>query len=239
MGVTVWHATCLTSTATGPVAASKEAVVGSSRGNWISWRSVSCLAMALVALPSLAQQQGGRAQPGDGVRTLDHAIEFYISDDALQAQYVRSLDLGDLGPTEVRGGFFYNEDRDLIGIADLLTSVGDAVDVRSFELRVGTRLYGAFLAPEDQDVFGIGLGGEAQYYFGSDRATSVTLGLFYSPDIVTFGESDNIKDVVLRLSTRLRGGTDVFVGFRNLELDLSPSDREADDNMHVGFRTTF
>jgi hypothetical protein len=194
------------------------------------------LALVLVALPAFAQQQGAPA--GDRVTTVDHAIELYISDDALQAQYVRSLNLGELGLTQVRGGFFYNEDRDLIGIADLLMSVGDEVDVRSLEVRVGTRLYGAFLAPEDQDVFGIGLGGEAQYYFGSNRTTSVTLGLFYSPDIITFGQSDNVKDATLRLTTRLRGGTDVFVGYRMLELDL-PIDREVDDNLHVGFRTNF
>ena len=71
----------------------------------------------LVALP--ASPSSKAAPAGDRVTTIDHAIELYISDDALQAQYVRSLNLGDLGPTQVRAGFFYNEDRDLIGIADL------------------------------------------------------------------------------------------------------------------------
>ena len=66
----------------------------------------------------------------------------------------------------------------------------------------------------------------------------MTLGLFYSPDIVTFGQSDNVKDATLRLTTRLRSGTDVFVGYRMFELDL-PVDREVDDNVHVGFRTSF
>jgi hypothetical protein len=173
------------------------------------------------------------------VTTIDHAVELYISDDALQAQYVRTLNLGELGPTEIRGGFFYNEDRDLIGIGDLLADVGDDVDVRDLELRVGTRVYGAFLAPEDQDVFGVGLGGEAQYFFGAARTTSVTLALFYSPDIATFGVADNFKDASLRFMTRLRNGTDVFVGFRMFEIDLQPEDREVDDNMHVGFRRSF
>jgi hypothetical protein len=184
----------------------------------------------------VAAQQNER----DGaVTTIDHAIEFYISNDAMEAQYVRMLDLGELGPTEVRGGFFYNEDRDLIGMGDLLTNVGDDTGVRNLELRVGTRVYAAFLAPEDQDVFGIGLGGEAQYFLGSSRAASVTLSMFYSPDIVTFGISDNVKDVSLRLMTRLRNGTDVFVGYRSFEIDMSPVDREVDDNLHLGFRRSF
>jgi hypothetical protein len=181
------------------------------------------------------------AQDGDRERvtTIDHAIELYISDDALQGLYVRTLDLGEVGPTEVRGGFFYNEDRDLIAVADLLALVGDEEGIpRKFEVRVGTRVYGAFLAPEDQDVFGVGLGGEAQYFFNRARTASVTLSVFYSPDIVTFGTADNVKDASVRVMTRLRDGTDVFVGFRAFEIDL-PIDREVDDNLHVGFRRSF
>jgi hypothetical protein len=196
------------------------------------WRSCACLVLLLSAGPAFAQQADNR------VTTLDHAVEMYLSDDALQARYVRTLDLGEIGPTEVRGGFFYNEDRDLIVSGDLLASVGDEIDARAFEVRVGTRVYGAFLALEDQDVFGVGLGGEAEYFFTRSRSTSVQLSLFYSPDIVTFGTADNIKDASLRLITRLRDGTDVFVGFRVFEIDLDV-DREVDDNMHVGFRRSF
>jgi hypothetical protein len=192
--------------------------------------------MVLVALPALAQQQGAPA--GDRVATIDHAIELYVSNDALQAQYIRTLDLGELGPTQARGGFFYNEDRDLIGIVDLLASVGDDVNVRRLEVRAGTRAYAMFLAPEDQDVFSIGFGGEAEYFMNSARTISVMLGLFYGPDILTFGQADEVKDVSMRISTRLRSGTDVFVGYRNLEIDL-PVDREVDDHVHVGFRRSF
>jgi hypothetical protein len=189
--------------------------------------------LCAVAAPAAAQQGDRR------VTTIDHAIELYISDDALQAQYVRMLDLGDIGPTEVRGGFFYNEDGDLIGMGDLLAFIGDDVGVRSLEVRVGTRVYGAFLAPEDEDTFGIGLGGEAQYFLNSSRTTSVTLGLFYSPDIATFGTADNVKDVSLRFMTRLRNGTDIFAGYRMFEIDMDPVDREVDDNLHLGFRRSF
>ena len=202
----------------------------------IVWGSLACAAIGVTAAGgAVAQQDDGRRR----VTTIDHAVEFYISDDAMQAQYVRMLDLGDLGPTQVRGGFFYNEDRDLIATGDLLASVGDEVGVRDLEVRVGTRVYGAFLAPEDQDTFGVALGGEAQYFLNSARTTSVTLGLFYAPDIATFGTADNVKDASLRIMARLRNGTDIFAGFRMLEIDMEPEDREVDDNLHVGFRRSF
>ena len=206
------------------------------RRNWIGWRLIACLALGLAATASAtAQQDDGTKR----VTTIDHAVELYLSDDALEAQYVRTLDLGDLGPTEVRAGFLYNEDRDLIGIGDLLTNVGDDVGVRALEVRVGARVYGAFLAPEDQDVFSIAVGGEGQYFIDSARTTSVTLGLFYGPDIATFGEADNVKDMTLRFMTRLRNGTDIFLGYRVLEIDIEPTDREVDDNLHLGFRRSF
>jgi hypothetical protein len=208
-------------------------------GTWPVCWPMTLLTMAALAIATpAAAQDDARGSTGERVRTIDHAIEFYISDDAMQAQYVRTLELGDFGPTELRGGFFYNEDRDLIAIADLLAPVSDDVEVRRLDVKVGTRVYGAFLAPEDEDMFGVGLGGEAEYFFGRSRTTSVKLSLFYSPDIATFGEADNVKDVSLRLMTRLRNGTDVFIGFRAFEIDL-PEDREVDDNMHVGFRRGF
>ena len=102
---------------------------------------------AVAFVPGLAALRTGcagcRAEDGgrDRVTTIDHAVELYISDDALQAQYVRTLDLGDFGPTEVRGGFFYNEDRDLIAVADLLAPVGDEVDVRELKWRRNENLW--------------------------------------------------------------------------------------------------
>ena len=198
----------------------------------VGWRWIACTAIAVASAGSaLAQQR-------DRVTTIDHATELYISNDALEAQYVRNLDLGELGPTEMRAGFLYNEDGDLVAIGDLLADVGDEIDVQRLELRVGTRVYGAFLAPEDQDVFSVGLGGEAQYFLSSRRNASVTLGLFYGPDIATFGTSDHVMDLSLRLMTRMRNGTDVFVGYRTLEFGVEPT-RDVDDNLHLGFRRTF
>ena len=179
-----------------------------SRRNWIWRRLIACWALGLAATaPAVAQQDDGQKR----VTTIDHAIELYLSDNALEAQYVRSLDLGDLGVTEAKAGFFYNEDRDLIGMGDLLMNVGDDVGVRALEVRVGTRVYGAFLAPEDQDVFSISAGGEAQYFIDKARTTSLML----------------------------RNGTDVFLGYRSLEFNIEPQNRKVDDNLHLGFRRSF
>jgi len=204
------------------------------RLSWIG--PFAYLALLLAATGSaIAQQADGQKR----VTTIDHAIELYLSNTAIEAQYVRTLDLGDLGPTEARAGFFYNEDRDLIGIGDLLMNVGDDVGVRALDVRVGTRVYGMFLAPEDQDVFGISIGGEAQYFLDSARTTSVMLSLFYAPDIATFGQADKVEDVTLRFMTKLGNGFDIFLGYRGLKVEIEPADRNVDDSVHLGFRRNF
>jgi hypothetical protein len=202
--------------------------------------ALGALAAAFAAPAVVSAQPRAQDNRAANARAMDHALEVYVSDDALQALYVRTLDnVGQFGPADVRGGFFYNEDRDLILTGDMLTRLGDLDSPGAFEVRAGVRAYGAFLAIENEDVFGLGLGGEAEYFFSRDRRTSVSLSVFYSPDIVTFGRADDIKDATLRLNTELRDGTDIFVGFRAFEIDLPDEDREVDDNMHVGFRRRF
>ena len=197
------------------------------------------LAAMVLAVPLCALAQQGQNQPR-AVRTTDHAIQVYISEDALQAQYIRDLDVDELGTTEVKLGVFYNEDRDLLAIGDLLLPVGEVRDQpHRLEFRVGSRVYGAFLANENEDVFGVSVGGEARYFIGQRRSTAVVLSAFYAPDILTFGAADNVADVSLRLETRLNDGTNIFVGYRALEIDVVPVDRELDDNLHIGFRRSF
>lgn len=196
-----------------------------------------CAAFAFAVTSGALGQDGAAAPDADDAAGGDQAVQAYLSEDALQLQYERSIEVDDFGALRGRAGIFYNEQRDLIGLVDLLAPVG-AEDFGSSDVRVhvGSRLYGAFLADEDQDLFAISVGGEAEYFFGG--ATSVLLAAYYAPDILTFGAADNFTDITLRLRTRLGDGTDVFVGYRTFEIDTL-IDREVDDNMHVGFVYSF
>jgi len=196
--------------------------------------------VAAVLIAGCGAQALAQPPPGDGPRvTNDHAIDAYISEDAIQALYMRMIQTDALGPIEVRGGIFYNEQRDLIGIADGLIEVGEVRPAQRLVFSVGPRMYGAFLNQEDEDIFGIGVGGQARYFFNRSQTMSVTLSYYYAPDILTFGAADNVNDVALRLQAQLRDGTDVYVGYRELELDVRGGDREVDDNVHLGFRRNF
>jgi hypothetical protein len=200
------------------------------------WFRVAWAAAACAAVCSAFAQEGGVAQR---VRTVDNAVEGYVSDIALQVQYVRDVSVEGLGPVEGRVGAFYNEQRDLIGVGDLLAYLGDQADRRLIDVSVGTRVYAAFLNEENEDTLGVGFGGEAEWFFSRDRRTSLKASAFYAPDILTFGIADNVTDWGVRLMTRIRENTDIFVGYRALEFETRVGDREVDDHLHVGFRRVF
>jgi hypothetical protein len=211
--------------------------------------TAAALIGAVATTSALAQQRGPTERDGpaeraaervdDRVDAVERYIEAYVSDDAIQAQYVQELQIEGFGPIEARGGFFYNETRDLIGVVDALLYIGDQANRRQIEVNVGTRLYGAFLNAENEDTFAVGFGGEAQYFFTRSQRSSLKLTAFYAPDILTFGIADSVKDVSLRLQTRIREATDIFVGFRSLEIETLLGTREVDDNVHIGFRRSF
>jgi hypothetical protein len=187
----------------------------------------------LALLPLLAS-----GQPAEGTQTGTQSVEAYLSEDAMQVLYGRQMDVGELGRNEVRVGVFLNEDRDLIGMADMLFDIGEPGRRPYWSLQMGPRVYGALMTIEDQDVFSIGLGGRLSYSLGRDRASSVFVSAFYAPDIVTFGNADNIKDVSFGVETRLSDSTSLFLGYRVFEFDLEVV-REVDDNMHLGVRHRF
>jgi hypothetical protein len=189
-----------------------------------------------VSFPAHGQAPA-QAEPDGGS---PHSIEAYVSDDALQAKYQREMQIDTVGRTEVSGGLFFNEQRDVIAVGSALSTIGnpDSEPLRRVSLRVGPSVYGAFLNGEDQDIFGVGLGGEARYYLGTERNTAISLAAYYAPDILTFGNADSVKDAEVRVETRLRPGTMIFFGYRRFEFEL-PVDRDVDDSFHIGFRRNF
>ena len=201
-------------------------------GHWLPLGTA--IAACAVACSAIAQDGAGQR-----VRTVDNAVEGYVSNEAMQVQYVRELGVEGVGPVEARVGAFYNEQRDLIGIGDLLAYLGDQADRRLIDVSVGARVYAAFLNTENEDTLGVGFGGEAEWFFTRDRRTSLTATAFYTPDILTFGIADNVTDYSVRLTTRIRENTDVFVGYRSLEFETRVGDREVDDHLHIGFRRVF
>ena len=173
-----------------------------------------------------------------GTERAAYSLEAYVSSEAIQAQYIRETSVSDIGKADVAVGVFFNEDEGFDRPGD--RSCGDwaARHLTRFSLRVGTRLYAAFLNGEDEDVFGVSVGGDARYLLGKERGNSIVLNIFYAPDILVFGSADSVRDASVRFETGLQGNTTIFVGYRTLEFELAAT-RRVEDSVHIGARHTF
>jgi hypothetical protein len=171
--------------------------------------------------------------------TSEQGIDVYLSEDALQVMYARQLNNNDFGPIQVRAGALFNENRDLVAIADGLVQIGEVEPRERLRFAAGPRVYGAFLGTENEDVFSIAVGGEAEYFLGNQRAASIMLALYYAPDILTFGTADNLSDVSVRINFGLNSNINVYAGYRLFEIETLDADREVDDHLHIGFRYNF
>ena len=197
-------------------------------------RRIACLGALLAASGAVAQDP-----TSDGaIREGDHRIEVYVSDEALQALYLRDVSVLEDRRSTLQGGVFFTERRDIVGIAGMLSNVADANRFPRWTFDVGVRGYGALLDEQDQDVFGLALGGNAHYAIGQRRQHAIAIGGFYAPDILTFGQADDIIDASVRFETEVRDGLVAFAGYRIFEFSLA-ADRELDDHAHVGVRWAF
>ncbi|HUF74050.1 MAG TPA: YfaZ family outer membrane protein [Gammaproteobacteria bacterium] len=194
---------------------------------------VSATLIGTLSLPAFAQ-------PDDPVSTPQgHEIEVYLAENALQAMYTTELDVGELGMNEIRAGFLFSEARDFILAGDMLVDVGQRPERPRWMLDVGPRVYGALLNVENQDIFAIAVGGRLSYLFRQNGATTMSVSAFYAPDIITFGNADNVVDVSVRFETQLTPATRIFLGYRSFEFDLLDAKRKIDDDIHIGFRRRF
>jgi hypothetical protein len=199
--------------------------------------SLAALVPAALRAQEAPQRQGPRGE---------QVVNAYLAEKALQVTYLRNMDLGDLGTNGVRGGFFINEDRDLVAMADIVFNVGKTPTPRRlWSLQVGPRVYGALLNVENQDIFALGIGGTISYFIGGNRMTALSGTAYYAPDISTFGNADRVTDFSVQIETPLTPNTHVYAGYRWFRFDLAPAegidsgDREVDDGVHIGVSYRF
>ncbi|HEX5048728.1 MAG TPA: hypothetical protein VFX89_16570 [Gammaproteobacteria bacterium] len=204
-------------------------------------KSTTVTTLALLATGFVAGHAYAQDNNEARARVGGRALEAYISEQAVAAQYIRDIDTDKLGALEGRGGFLYNKDDDLVLTGDVLGLIGgrEAQSKEGLHFRAGTRMYAAWLDEEDEDIFSVGIGGEAQYTFGDRRKYGVVLSAFYAPDLFTFGHTDHIIDASLRFQAELAPGTELFIGGRSLKFDTDLGNRQLDDNLMVGVRYAF
>lgn len=189
-------------------------------------RVTLALALGVVCSGALRAQEAGD--------TDRRYLELALSDETAQVRYDGPTSLGGDDSRSVYA-IFLSEDRDVVGSAGVL--MDSDLDLGAVSVRFGPQAYAALLDEENEDVLALALGLEARLDLARNRGLAVVGSAFYSPDILTFGSADNLRDFAaraeLRLSDRLLG----FAGYRWFELDvLEREKRELQKEIFVGVR---
>lgn len=161
-------------------------------------------------------------------------LELALSDESAQVHYDGPTSLGG-DDSRAQYAIFLSEDRDVVGSAGLL--MDSDVNLGAVNVRFGPQAYAALLDEENEDVLALALGLEARLDLAREGGLALVGRAFYSPDILTFGSADNLRDfsarAELRLSDRLLG----FAGYRWFELDvLMREERKLQNEIFAGVR---
>ncbi|MEZ5931866.1 MAG: YfaZ family outer membrane protein [Alphaproteobacteria bacterium] len=164
------------------------------------------------------------------------AIEVSLSDDYIQGRYYTGGGL--LGFDEATGhvGAYFSDNRDFIGNVGLMS---DRVPlfIPGLTLSVGARGYVALLSDPDDDVVGLAPGVEGRFGLPYDFPIALVGNVFYSPDILTLGDAENIIDIDARVEAEVIPDIVGFIGIREFRFDSDEGkDKKAANEIQVGAR---
>lgn len=156
------------------------------------------------------------------------SVEFSLSDEAGEARYRGPTSIGGQSDTEISYAAFLSEDRDIVGSAALMFDTD--LDFGPLQVRLGPQAYAALLDEENEDVFALAIGATVRYDLVRSRGIAIVGSANWSPDILTFGQADNLTDFMARAQMRIADRLIGFAGYRWFRLDLTMRDRKTLQN---------
>lgn len=135
-------------------------------------------------------------------------------------------------------GYTYHEGGRHIGNIDFHAQGRTALGNLPTTAGLGVRAIGW----EDDDLDGgaVGLGGFATVNIPDVPGLSLTGGLHYAPSILSFGDSDDMTSLEMRVSYRVIRNAEVFAGYRYLNTDFEGrGDVDLDEGMLAGMKLFF
>lgn len=164
------------------------------------------------------------------------SIDLRLNDNMAEITYATSAANLGLQDGDVSVGFLFNTDNDLVGSVGFQT-VGRVDNYLSFS--IGLKGYGVRVDEPREGLAAFAVSGGVGYTIPNSPVT-VALGGAVAPDILTFGDSSGIQEWSLRLQAQLLPNAAVYVGWRELrvQLDDAPTHR-VDNDLHLGLKLGF
>jgi hypothetical protein len=165
-------------------------------------------------------------------------LELSLSDDDAQILVTTPGDQWGMRDSEVGAGIFFNEDDDLVGTLQLLSTNRVSPSLR---FGVGVQGYLADLDRPNETAGAIAVGGNAGIGLASQIPVRFVLEGWIAPNILSFSGVDRVTELAARVEADVSERASVFVGWRNLEMDLDGGrgDYEVEDGVNFGLRFGF
>lgn len=204
-----------------------------SRQEWSEWRAQR-LGTAEAEEAAMAEEE-----------RFEHPnqVEVEVTNETLQGRYFTDADMVGLDGNQLGFGLLFSDDRDFVGSAQVLApGLLDRFTPDFVELSFGARAFMALLSDPSDDIAGIAPGATARVAlpFLEDVPLTAVGEIFFAPDILTFGEADEVIDFGGRLEAQVLERTTGFVGFRVLNFEREGAgDDTVVDSLMGGVRFTF
>ena len=170
-------------------------------------------------------------------------LDISLSDESAEIVYLIDSDakIG-VGGADLAIGAFFNENDDIVLNAGILVSGHSTGKNRALQFGGGAKAYlGELDLPEEDSLGAIAIGGKIGYIFPANTPMAISLEAYIAPDITSFNDISQLLEWVARFEIEVAPTTRLYVGYRNLEVELenSDTDYELDDTAILGVRFSF
>ena len=165
-------------------------------------------------------------------------LEIELSDDYIQGRYYTGGGILGFDNTVGHVGAYFSDGRDLIGNVGVMTEPVPLF-IPGLTLSAGGRGYLALLSDPNDDVVGVGPGVQGRFALPNEIGFPLAAvgSFFYTPDILTLGDAQDIVDLDLRVEAEVIPDIVGFVGYREFRFDSDEGDDvEAASEFMLGAR---
>jgi hypothetical protein len=163
-------------------------------------------------------------------------VEAAAGNSVLQLRYLTPSPL--MGTrSDLDYGFFFTENRDIIGSAALMFHT-NLHPIPRLTLEVGPQGYLALLAAQQKtDVFAVAMGASARYELIPRWGIAAFGSGFYSPGVLTFGSAHNLYDFTAGAEVRFMPRLTGLGGYRWLKFTtVGEPDVRVENEVFVGLK---
>ncbi len=175
-----------------------------------------------------------------GMSASADTLDLDLNDDAARVTYAHSYEAR---KTRVDASWLHHQDRGDVLAVGFTIEGNAATQARPVNAGIGGRIMYADANGFSASGSALAVGGFFDAKLPNYNRIGVAGHLYFAPDVLAFGDLDQILDVSIQATYAVLRQGDVYIGLRNVRADfkdgLTQKSQSFDTGLHVGFRLNF